>query len=316
MKTITTWLKTVVVGAAAASLGAASIGCNVNTGEQCVGTAANCSKTTGDAGTGGGTGGEAKESKDPSKVPDTGITAVTGKVLNSLNGEPIALAVVTTDPPTGQVLTNTQGQYVLDATDFPGMKEGLSMRINVTRSGYLPNSANVTLTKNKVSAADILMEKSANDFNVKVSPSLIDLGDKDFKAGSTTVTKDITIQLDGTKAAADTAAYTISIPSEDKDWISVDKPTGTVTGSPKFISATINKAGLAAGSYSGTIRVVVDGASGIEEIQVKLTVGGGGGTTGTTDAGGTTGTTDAGGGTGADTSSSGSTDDAGAAPDA
>jgi len=211
----------------------------------------------------------ADESKSIDEVEKQGITAIGGQVLDADTLEPIQGAIIFTDPATGQLLTNSQGEYVIDVTEFPNLASytGLSLRVNVNRAGYAQNQANITVIENQFGRADILMKRSATEFNVNVTPTYMQFSDMDFLGGDL-ATKSVTIQLDASPTVSQ-AGYTLQIPPQYASWLSVSPSSGTITGTPNFISVTINRANLPNGPHNAVINVLVNGATGFEPIALN-----------------------------------------------
>ena len=131
---------------------------------------------------------------------------------------------------------STSYTYTVAATDAAGNVSILSAQASATTSAA---SATPTLA---------------------VAPLSLDFG-------STTTSLTFQVWNGGTG----TLTYTIA---EDPAWLSVSPNSGTSTGERDTITATVNRAGLSPGSYPTTIRVT--GAASTANVQVTMSVGGGG----------------------------------------
>jgi len=209
-----------------------------------------------------------EESEDPEEVSDNEI-AISGNVYDLETQMPISGALVMTEPSIGQIRTNGQGNYVFTAATFPTLTVGTQYRITAQANGYIPNFAQVTADTRHQRNVDIPLQKAAAEFTIKVSNGNIQFTDSDFIGGAMTAFADINLQLEG--AAAQTVSYETRVSANAASWLSVDPPTGQLTGTPKFLTVTVDKTGLAAGTYNGAINVIAEG--GFAEISVTLVVG-------------------------------------------
>jgi hypothetical protein len=209
-----------------------------------------------------------EQSDDPGAVPDNEI-AISGNVYDLATQMPISGALVMTEPAIGQIRTNGQGNYVFTAATFPSLTIGTPYRITAQALGYIPNFAQVTADTRHQRNVDIPLQRAAAEFTIKVSNANLQFTDASFLGGAKTAFADINLQLEG--AAAQTVSYETRVSANATAWLSIDPPTGQLTGTPKFLTVTVNKTGLAAGSYSGAINVIAEG--GFAEISVTLSVG-------------------------------------------
>lgn len=81
--------------------------------------------------------------------PQAGTIA--GMVTDATNGQPLAGANVTTQPPTSSVTTNAQGGY-----SIPGIPSG-TYTVTATRSGYAASSATVGVTVGGTATANLAL---------------------------------------------------------------------------------------------------------------------------------------------------------------
>lgn len=217
---------------------------------------------------GGDASGGGQVSENPDEVPDDEI-AISGMIYDIETQAPISGALVMTEPSIGQIRTNAQGMYVFTAATFPSLNVGTPYRITAQAQGYIQNFAQVTADTRHQRNVDIPLQKGAAEFTIKVSQLNLNFVDGDFLGAATTSSKQINLQLEG--AAAQTVAYSINIPPQESAWLSASPATGQLSGTPMFLTISVNKTGLAAGTYSGAINVVAEG--GLATIQVQLTIG-------------------------------------------
>jgi hypothetical protein len=83
---------------------------------------------------------------DPDNTPSPG--SITGVITRADNGNPLAGASVSTVPATSTMTTNAAGQYTIT-----GVAAG-SYQVNVTATGYISASSNVTVTAGQVTTAN------------------------------------------------------------------------------------------------------------------------------------------------------------------
>lgn len=223
---------------------------------------------SGGNGGGGDTAGGGQVSEDPEEVPDDEV-AISGMVYDIETQAPISGALVMTEPSIGQIRTNGQGMYVFTAATFPSLNVGTPYRITAQANGYIQNFAQVTADTRHQRNVDIPLQKGAAEFTIKVSQLNLTFTDQNFLGGAMTSSQQINLQLEG--AAAQTVAYSINIPPQESAWLSASPATGQLSGTPVFLTITVNKEGLAAGTYNGSVNVVAEG--GLATIQVQLTVG-------------------------------------------
>jgi uncharacterized protein (TIGR02145 family) len=89
--------------------------------------------------------------KNPA-APTTGT--IQGRVLNTAGDTLIVSASVSTNPPTSDVSTDTQGKYVIT-----GVSEGLYM-VLASKTGYDPDSVAITIMTGQTTTADMHLERS------------------------------------------------------------------------------------------------------------------------------------------------------------
>lgn len=104
-----------------------------------------------DAGSGG-------SGTSPSDVPD-GVLAISGEVLDGVTLLPVPGATVTTNPALGEVVTNSQGEYVFTGSAGVAIQVGAQYAVTASHADYKPNVAYVTIKAGHNRHVDIMLSK-------------------------------------------------------------------------------------------------------------------------------------------------------------
>ena len=148
---------------------------------------------------------------------------------------------ITTNPVSGNTTTETdQITVTIDRSNLaPGTYDGL-----------------VTVTSNDVTkTVDITMTVNTNPI-LAVSPTILDFG-----TNQTSKTFDIT------NSGSGTLTWDIS---KNQAWIAVNPISGQTTTETDLITVTIDRYGLATGSYNGTVTITSN--DGTETVDISMTV--------------------------------------------
>jgi len=216
----------------------------------------------GDAG-----GGNVEQSGDPNDVPDD-MLAVSGRVVDRDTLTPIQGAIISTEPPIGQIMTNGQGQYVFTAGEFPDLQPEKLYRITATHPDYVQDSVQLMIQPGHNRNADIALAKAAATFEIELSQTNVDFSDTDFRT-SNIASERITMRLTG--ATAETVDFSAAVPPGDADWLSVEPATGTISETPVFLDITVDRTDLPTGTYNGRVDITAPGGS--ATVNVTLVVG-------------------------------------------
>ncbi|MCD6170288.1 MAG: carboxypeptidase regulatory-like domain-containing protein [Candidatus Latescibacteria bacterium] len=83
--------------------------------------------------------------------PKKAITTISGRVTDAETGKPVVGALITTEPATQQVTTDGEGRFAIQV----GVEEGVTYRVNASKSGYFSNFATVKVVEGENRVADI-----------------------------------------------------------------------------------------------------------------------------------------------------------------
>ena len=111
------------------------------------------------------------------------ITTISGKVLDAATGKPIPSAVVSTEPPTEQVATDTEGRFFIDV----GVEVGKNYRVTASKGGYVSNSATIQVIEGENRTSDIQLYQ----VKVGISGRVTDASTGEPIAGATITTDPI-----------------------------------------------------------------------------------------------------------------------------
>lgn len=180
---------------------------------------------------------------------------ITGKVLDSETGSALAAVTISTEPPTEQSVTNTEGKFVIDLN----VKVGQRYRVNASKQGYLPNHAELTVQEGENTTSDIVLQKEKAILGV--SPSTLDFG----------VSKNslqLTIENLGKTGEF---TWVLHLPPNEP-WITADKISGQVTNQSQVVNISVNRTGLEPRNYSASIAITPDNNVDLKRIDVIMTV--------------------------------------------
>ena len=83
------------------------------------------------------------------------ITTISGRVTDAETDKPIAGAIVSTEPTTQQVATDSEGRFSIQV----GVEAGVSYQVNASKSGYFSNSATIKAVEGEDRSADIQLSR-------------------------------------------------------------------------------------------------------------------------------------------------------------
>lgn len=189
----------------------------------------------------------------PPSDGDVIVTSITGRVLDASNGQPLANAIVTTEPFVKQVFTNQEGQYTIDN----GIAIGASYRVSASKTGYVTNSISLMAVEGKNTVADIAVAKAAPLLSLSATSLTIAAGDSAA-----------TFQIENNGDKSQSLTYTLT---ESSEWITTLSPaSGGVLSTPSVITVAIDRSLLptGTGSVQGNVEVATNGGSGTVQIVV------------------------------------------------
>jgi hypothetical protein len=182
-------------------------------------------------------------------------TSISGKVLDSSNGQAVSGALVATEPFVKQAFTSADGVYTIDT----GLTVGTTYRVTASKAGYATNSVNIAnIVEGKNTVADLPLTKAGPLLHLSVTSVQINAGDS---AG--------TFRVENNGEVSQALAFNVSNPTAS--WITGATPnSGSVTSTPSVITVNINRSSLPAGTgnVTSTLDVTSNGGSGTVQISV------------------------------------------------
>ena len=211
----------------------------------------------------------ANESKNIDEV-EPGITAIAGHLTDVDTGEAVPGVFITTTPATGSVTSNSKGQWVIDATKNPNIETqaGATVTVHFSKPGYLEDSTTITVVKGTTQIADFQMKKAATDFNIEIVPDQLQFSESDFDKDGIATTE-IKVRL-VSSSASDKADFDTHISSAQAKWLSADPSSGTLTGSPVFVTITVDKTKLTQKVTNGQVEFIRTGATDSKTLQITV----------------------------------------------
>jgi hypothetical protein len=194
-------------------------------------------------------GGGSDISPDPATISDR-VLAVSGQVTDVENGQPIAGALVMTEPPIGQIRTNSTGMYVFVGESYPDLHPQQLYRISASHDNYTLNFAQVLMQPGHNRNVDIQLERAMASYYLVVNKTTLNLTDA---MPAETLLINIDTQSD------DMAAYNATVDINARSWLSVDPASGTISGTPRPLDVIVMPGNLESGTYHGQITITVPG---------------------------------------------------------
>lgn len=174
---------------------------------------------------------------------------ISGRVIDSITGTALKNASISTDPPTGEVLTNWEGKYVLK-NDL--IELGKVYRLNVDKAGYFPESVTITVNPYGNNIADAQLSRET--VGIVAEPPYLRFSDKDqslsFALSSTTQGNHFLVE-------------------NDRSWITVSPQNGEISDTQqRLITVSIDRTQLEPGIHEG--RLIIN--SNVNSITVDIIV--------------------------------------------
>ncbi|HPW65626.1 MAG TPA: carboxypeptidase regulatory-like domain-containing protein [Salinivirgaceae bacterium] len=175
---------------------------------------------------------------------------INGIITETIGDKPIAGAIVSLSPDNQTQTTGADGKYVFNKLT---PKE---YTVQVNKEGYQPTLRTVTVKPGQTTPANFALEplhpvlsisQTSLDFGATLSSLPIEIKN----AGKGTLTWQVV---------------------EDVSWISVNPTNGSTTNQTSTVIVTVNRAGLAQGTYNQVISVTSNGGS--ETITIQVSVSG------------------------------------------
>lgn len=178
---------------------------------------------------------------------------IVGRVTDS-EGNPVAGATITTNPPSGSISTDSNGQFAVSI----GVEAG-EYTITAVKEGYRSTSATIRAVEAlQGQRADIVLLKGVAPSGPKIHASPLTL---DF--GSEQVVRTFGISNTGTG----TLTWKVI---RNGEWFTLSPDSGAVENGTQSVEVKVSRQGLIADSYWGTIDLVSNGGS--EAVRVAMVV--------------------------------------------
>ncbi len=175
------------------------------------------------------------------------VTSISGRVLDQATGQPIANALVQTEPFVKQVSTTAEGLYTIES----GLAVGESYRVSASKTGFESNSVTIaSIVEGQNTVADLSLSPEGPKLTVSTTAVQVNAGSSagTFRVGN-----------GGDK----TKALSFNVTSTDAFISQVSPNSGSVTASEQTVTVSINRAALPAGTspVTATLDVTSNGGS-------------------------------------------------------
>jgi hypothetical protein len=181
------------------------------------------------------------------------VIEIVGRVTDS-EGDPVAGATITTNPPSGSISTDSNGQFAVSI----GVETG-EYTIIAVKEGYRSASATIRAVEAlQGQRADIILLKGVAPSGPKIHASPLTL---DF--GSEQTVRTFGISNTGTDILTWKAV-------RNGEWFTLSPDSGAVENGTQSVEVRVSRQGLIADSYWGTIDLVSNGGS--EAVRVAMVV--------------------------------------------
>lgn len=186
--------------------------------------------------------------------PQVGVTSFSGRIIDRVTNAPIQGVRVSTNPPTSEDVTNSDGKFLITEQLVP---DELYLVV-ASANGYLQDSASTSVADGQNRVINFNLQPTLAG-GLLVSPS-------ELNFGASTNTLQLTISSD----IGEDMAFTINQPSDA--WLSIQEPfTGRVSDQSVTRILTVNRDGLAAGSYQTSFTITSTTGSTVT-VTARLTV--------------------------------------------
>ena len=179
-----------------------------------------------------------------SRDPQAGVTSLSGRVVDRVTNQPIQGVRVSTNPPTTEDITNSDGKFLLTEQLTPNQLYLLVASAN----GYEQDTASASVADQENKVVNFNLQPTLSG-GLNVSPS-------ELNFGNTTSSLQINVSSD----VGSSLNFTINQPLDP--WLSIQEPfTGTVSTQTVSRMLTVNRGGLTAGSYQTSFTITSDTGS-------------------------------------------------------
>jgi hypothetical protein len=191
---------------------------------------------------------------DASRDPQTGVTSISGRVVDRVTNQPIQGVRVSTNPPTTEDISNSDGKYLLTEQLTPNQLYLLVASAN----GYEQDTASASVADQENKVVNFNLQPTLAG-GLNVSPSELNFGNTTSSL-QTNISSDVGSSLN----------FTINQPLDP--WLSIQEPfSGTVSTQTASRTLTVNRSGLSAGSYQTSFTITSDSGSTVTVV-ARMTV--------------------------------------------
>jgi len=180
---------------------------------------------------------------------------IRGMVKDEADGSPLAGALVSTNPITEQVATDSNGAYLIETFELAG---DLELTVTAQKSDYLPDSVVVTAQPGHSVDADFQLRKRLGILGVV--PDTLDFETR----------KNSIVVVVFNQGRGDVFTWAVTAPNED--WVHTPATSGIIMDGAKTFHVDVNREGLCNGNYETTLRVTTTPDVGIEDLPVFMQV--------------------------------------------
>lgn len=174
---------------------------------------------------------------------------ISGIIRDSRTNEPLEGVTVSITPTGASQVTDKNGHFLFDNLDIQ------EYTVTFTLAGYETNSQKISVKPGLSTSVQIVMTKTQT--LLSITPEILDFGK---------TLSSIRMMLEVVSGQG-TVSWTASV---SNNWISLSRESGAVTGTD-YITVSVNRSGLSAGSYEGTVAFTVNGSKTI--IPVNMVIG-------------------------------------------
>lgn len=179
-------------------------------------------------------GSEAEENREPQQ----GVTSINGRIVDRVTNAPVQGARVSTNPPTSEDITNSDGKFLLTDRLVPDVL----YTVVASATGYSQDTATATVLDGENKVVNFNLQPTLSG-GLTVNPT-----DLNFGASTTN------LQVNIASGFGEPLDFTVNQPQDS--WLKIQEPfTGSVSTQPVARIVTVTRDGLEKGAYSTTFNV-------------------------------------------------------------
>lgn len=172
------------------------------------------------------------------REPQAGLTSISGRIVDRVTSAPIQGVRVSTNPPTAEDVTNSEGKYLLGEQLVPNRL----YTIVASANGYEQDSASASVG-----------DKENKVVNFNLQPVLsggLTINPTEFNFGETTES----LQMRIASEVGEALDFTINQPNDS--WLSIQEPyAGSLSTQSITRMLTVDRSGLAPGRHQTSFNV-------------------------------------------------------------